>query len=309
MQTIIRFLFIIVLLNIFSVDVFSQPAFEEGEFKSKDVTLFYKCYGSKGDFIVLLAGGPGSSVDYMQPICDSLKAYYRCIMLEQRGTGRSALAKYDNTTVRMDLYVDDLEALRKHIKTDKLTLIGNSWGSMLALLYGAAYPSHVSRIITLGSGPISSFYARVFDDNFRVRLLPHEVELRNLWREKRNNSSTYLVANYEMDKAGTPAYYYNRQIGLKAAMAFKPSDMNYYIFPSFDQAHPEFDLRPVLKNITADVLLVQGRQDLAGEANVLEIHSLIKQSSLKFIERCGHMPWEEKPLETWKLVYTFLGIK
>lgn len=92
-------------------------------------------------------------------------------------------------------------------------------------------------------------------------------------------------------------------------MAFKPTDMNYYVFPAFDKAHPTFDLRPLLKIITAKVLLVQGRQDLAGEANVLEINNLVSQSSLKFIERCGHLPWEEKPLETWQTVYKFLEIK
>lgn len=305
----ITLLFFSILLLIMVIDGFAQSTYKEGKLEKQDVTLFYKTYGSKGEYVILLAGGPGSSVDYMKPVSDSLSPYYRCIMLEQRGTGRSLLKKYDSNTVRMDMYVEDIEALRKQINANKLILIGNSWGAMLSLLYGAAYPQNVSKIITLGSGPISSDYAKNFDDNFKLRLLPHEIELRNFWKEKLKDSSTYLQANYELDKAGTAAYYYNREIGLKAAMAFKPTDMNYYVFPAFDKAHPTFDLRPLLKKITAKVLLVQGRQDLAGEANVLEIKNLISQSFLKFIERCGHLPWEEKPIETWQTVYKFLEIK
>lgn len=53
-------------------------------------------------------------------------------------------------------------------------------------------------------------------------------------------------------------------------------------------------------------LLVQGRQDLAGEANVYDAHLLIKSSVLKFINKCGHMPWLEQPEQTWKIVNEFL---
>jgi proline iminopeptidase len=55
------------------------------------------------------------------------------------------------------------------------------------------------------------------------------------------------------------------------------------------------------------VLLLQGRQDLAGEANIVEAHQLIKNSTLKFIEKCGHMPWLEQPELTWKIVNDFLS--
>src|SRR4030095_6349978 len=62
-----------------------------------------------------------------------------------------------------------------------------------------------------------------------------------------------------------------------------------------------------LKAITAPVLLLQGRQDLAGEADICEAHSLIKNSTLAFIDKCGHMPWLEQPEQTWKIVDDFLG--
>lgn len=304
---IITFLvFIILLLS--NLDSLAQ-SHREGKLTRSDVTLHYKIFGSKGDYVVILGGGPGSVVDYMQPIADSLSKNFQCIMLEQRGTGRSVLKKYDTTTIRMDLYIEDIEALRKHIKANQVILIGNSWGSMLSFLYGGAHPSHVSKIISLGAGPLTNKYAEIFDDNFRMRLLPHEREIRDFWKSKLKDSTMFVQANFERDKAGMPAYYYNRQIGLKVAMKLKTTDFNYSVFSAFDKAHPSFDLKPSLRKVTSSVLLVQGRQDLAGESNIIETHQQIKQSTLEFIERCGHIPWEEKPKETWKVVFSFLKEK
>jgi len=288
----------------FNLSLFSQ---QDGKVDRGDLSLHYKIFGTTGSFVIILGGGPGSTVDYMQPIADSLSKFYRCVMLEQRGTGRSVLKRYDTTTIRMDLYVEDIEVLRKDVKADRMILVGNSWGSLLALLYGVKYPQHTKAIISLGSPPISSEYAKIFDDNFRVRLLPDEKAVRNQWKEKLKDSSTFIQANYERDKAGVPAYYYDRSIGLKAAGSLKPTDFNYYVFPAFDMAHPTFDIRPDLHKITSPVLFVQGRQDLAGESNIIEANRLISQSTLKFIERCGHLPWEEKPTETWRIVYVFLN--
>jgi proline iminopeptidase len=295
-----------IFLLLINLPLSAQHAYKDGRLARTDLDLHYRIFGTKGSFVVILGGGPGSTVDYMQPVADSLQKYYQCIMLEQRGTGRSILKKYDTTTIQMNLYVEDIQALRKHVGADKLILVGNSWGSLLAFLYGIKYPQHTKAIVSLGSSPISSEYARVFDDNFRVRLLPEEKIIRDQWRAKLKDTATFVQANYERDKVGMPAYYYDRGIGLKAAMALKPTDFNYYIFPAFDMAHPSFDIRPDLHKVTSPVLLVQGRQDLAGEANILEAHQLIKKSKLKFIERCGHIPWEEKPLETWQIVLAFL---
>ena len=39
--------------------------------------------------------------------------------------------------------VEDLEALRQHLKQDRLVLIGHSWGGMLAMAYAVAHPERV----------------------------------------------------------------------------------------------------------------------------------------------------------------------
>src|SRR5256886_13374992 len=91
------------------------------------------------------------------------------------------------------------------------------------------------------------------------------------------------------------------------ALELKPEDYNFRVPRAFLKAEGKYDIRPKLRTITAPVLLLQGRQDLAGEANVCEAHSLIRNSTLSFIDKCGHMPWLEQPEQTWKIVDEFLA--
>ena len=76
--------------------------------------------------VVLLSGGPGFNVDYMLPVRDFLPAEYRRIFLEQRGTGRSRPASLSPESMTLQTVVEDLEALRQHLKQDRLVLIGHS---------------------------------------------------------------------------------------------------------------------------------------------------------------------------------------
>jgi proline iminopeptidase len=94
---------------------------------------------------------------------------------------------------------------------------------------------------------------------------------------------------------------------LQMQMELDPKDYNFRVPPAFLQAEGKYDFRSKLKTITAPVLLLQGRQDLAGEANICETHSLIKNSTLAFIDKCGHMPWLEQPEQTWEIVDDFLA--
>jgi pimeloyl-ACP methyl ester carboxylesterase len=91
------------------------------------------------------------------------------------------------------------------------------------------------------------------------------------------------------------------------AMELNPKDYNFRVPPAFLNAEGKYNIRPKLKTITAPVLLLQGRQDLAGEGNVCEAHALIRNSTLVFIDKCGHMPWLEQQEQTWKIVDGFLA--
>jgi len=285
----------------------AKQSLADGKVARDGIDLFYTIAGTSGDYVLVLSGGPGEDIRSMQGIADELGKKYRCIMWEQRGTGRSKLPRYDSSTINLNAYIEDIEALRKHLHTEKFIVVGNSWGMILGLAYAATHSDAVRAVVTLGSGPITYEYLGVFVDNQSTRLWPSEIEIRDFWREPAREAANFDRANFERLRAATAAYFYDRKKALQMAMELDPKDYNFRVPPAFIKAEGKYDIRPKLGTIAAPVLLLQGRQDLAGEANVCEAHSLIANSKLAFIDKCGHMPWLEQPEQTWKTVNDFLA--
>lgn len=279
----------------------------EGKVTRDGIDLFYTIVGTSGDYVLVLSGGPGEDIRSMQGIADELGKKYRCIMWEQRGTGRSKLPRYDASTINLNAYMEDIEALRKHLQAEKFIVVGNSWGMILGLAYAGTYPNAVRAVVTIGSGPITYEYLGVFVDNQAIRLWPSEIEIRDYWKDPAREAANFDRANFERLRAATSAYFYDRKKAVQMEMELDPKDYNFQVPGAFLKAEGKYDIRPKLKTITAPVLLLQGRQDLAGEANLYEAHSLIRNSTLAFIDKCGHMPWLEQPEQTWKIVGNFLA--
>jgi proline iminopeptidase len=292
-----------------SVDIAAaQQNFIDGKVTRDGIDLFYRIVGpTSGDYVLVLSGGPGEDINSMQGIADELGKKYQCIMWEQRGTGRSKLPRYDSSTINLNAYMEDIEALRKQLHTEKFIVVGNSWGMILGLAYAGTHSDAVRAVVTIGSGPITFDYLGVFSDNQYVRLGPCELEVRDFWKEPSREAADSDRAAFERLRAATVAYFYARKKALQMAAGLNPKDYNFRVPPAFLNAEGKYDIRPKLKTILAPVLLLQGRQDLAGEANVCEAHSLIKNSTLAFIDKCGHMPWLEQPEQTWKIVDDFLA--
>jgi len=303
---------IICLLNLYGAvcahTAAAQQNLVEGKVRRDGIDLFYRIAGpTTGEYVLVLSGGPGEDIDSMQGIADELGKKYRCIMWEQRGTGRSKLPQYDSSTINLNAYMDDIEALRRELHTEKFIVVGNSWGMILGLAYAGTHTDAVRAVVTIGSGPITSEYLGVFSDNQIARLGACELELRDFWKDPAREAANPARASFERLRIAAVAYFYDRKKALQMASELKPEDYNFRVPPAFLKAEGKYDIRPKLKNIVAPVLLLQGRQDLAGEANICETHSLIKNSTLAFIDKCGHMPWLEQPEQTWKIVDNFLA--
>jgi|SRR5215472_4817346 len=117
------------------------------EFASYDGTkIGYHTMGA-GRPLVCLPGGPGRSCEYFGDL-GGLAASRQLIMPDTRGTGTSADAT-DPVTYQRDRLASDVEALRAHLGLERMDLLGHSAASEVALLYAAAYPSRLDRLILL----------------------------------------------------------------------------------------------------------------------------------------------------------------
>ncbi len=102
----------------------------------------------QGAPVVFLHGGPGSSTNpdhrrFFDP------AFYRIVLVDQRGCGRSTPRGEirANTTA---LLLSDLDRLRVELDIQRWLLFGGSWGSTLALAYAQAHPGAVSGLVLRG---------------------------------------------------------------------------------------------------------------------------------------------------------------
>ncbi|MGH8632188.1 MAG: prolyl aminopeptidase [Burkholderiales bacterium] len=107
-----------------------------------------QCGNPHGFPALFVHGGPGSQVrpqhrQYFDP------DFYRVVLFDQRGCGRSAPAgsTEENTTWHL---VADIENMRRRLEVGRWLLFGGSWGSTLALAYAQTYPQHVAGLVLRG---------------------------------------------------------------------------------------------------------------------------------------------------------------
>jgi len=105
--------------------------------------------------VIYLLGGPGGWVDetiirMMTPLtADGYDVY----LYDQVGSGWSGrLADIRDYTA--ERHKKDLEAIVKETGAEKVILIGQSWGAILATLFAADNPGQVAKMIVTGPGPI-----------------------------------------------------------------------------------------------------------------------------------------------------------
>jgi proline iminopeptidase len=136
----------------FEIDEYTNKyeSYNDGFLKVSDVhNLWYAEYGNKnGKAVLVVHGGPGAGCgEFVLSLFDL--EFYRVILLDQRGAGKSTPAASIEENTTWDL-VEDLEKLKLHLKIDKWLLFGGSWGTTLSLLYAQSYPESCLGLILRG---------------------------------------------------------------------------------------------------------------------------------------------------------------
>lgn len=101
-----------------------------------------------GTPIIFIHGGPGAGASaasrrFFDP------EFYRIIIFDQRGSGRSLpLGEIRHNTT--PLLIQDMELLRETLSIDQWHIFGGSWGSTLAIAYAEHHPDRCLSLILRG---------------------------------------------------------------------------------------------------------------------------------------------------------------
>lgn len=105
--------------------------------------------------LFLLHGGPGSDHSSFKSNSAALRDTAQLVFVDHRGSGRSAPA--DPRTYTLDQNIDDLDALREHLGLERISVLGSSYGGMVAQGYAIRYPERVANLILVATAPSFRF--------------------------------------------------------------------------------------------------------------------------------------------------------
>lgn len=111
-------------------------------FRNRELTL--SCLDSGGELPVIIAlHAHWTEAATFMPLADALASEWRIVALDQRGHGYSDHAR----TYTRDDYLEDLDALFRHLDLGNAVLLGNSLGGVNAYQYAARRPDRVSAMV------------------------------------------------------------------------------------------------------------------------------------------------------------------
>jgi len=261
--------------------------------------------------LLCLHGGPGAPHDYLEPLGALADTGRRVVFYDQIGCGKSWL-EADPSKWTVELFVEEVGAVRDALGLDRLHLFGSSWGGMLAMEYALTRPPGLASLV-LSSSPAS---------------IP-------VWADEANRLRSELPADVqraldEYEAAGTldaPEYeeatmeFYRRHVCrvdpwpdcVRRTFSGLAEHPDVYLTM---QGPNEFVITGTLKDwditdrlgeITVPTLITAGRHDEFTPRQAEALHRGIPRSELVTFEDSSHMQFVEEPERYHEVVAGFLG--
>jgi proline-specific peptidase len=285
----------------------------EGFIPFRNHRTWYRTFGASADGklpIVILHGGPGATHQYLESLERLAASGRQVIFYDQIGCGRSDRPT-DPAFYSVQTFVDELDAVRAHLQLERVHLLGQSWGGMLAMEYALTKPRGLVSMIVADSP--ASMPLWISEANRLRAELPPEVEA--------------TLRKHEADGTTTdPAYeeavdvFYERHLCrleewpdglLRTGEALAEDGFVYNLMNGPSEFHcigtlKDWDITPRLHEIETPTLLLSGRYDEATPAIVGAIHERIPNARWTIFEASSHTPHLEEPEAFDAAVLAFL---
>ncbi len=258
--------------------------------KLNDIEMYYEEKG-EGYPLFLIAGLMSDSQSWL-PACNSLAEYYRVIMPDNRGAGRTVPATADNS---IELMANDILALAEHLGLEKFAVLGHSMGGFIAQTLALIVPHRVELLILEATGTVNSA------TNNRL--------FQSWLQQRRDNCDLYEWFTGIFKWIFSPAVTENGVI-LKSFLDYSVA----YPFPQGVDALSKqlaaiqnFDMRKTAADIKQQVLIIGGELDrLFPVAGLVSDFSDIDRHEICVISGAAHAVHVERVEEFVQAVCSFL---
>jgi proline iminopeptidase len=272
----------------------------------------------EGDPIIFIAGGPGGVHVGLRSFDPLALNHHQLIYFDAFGRGKSDTAKnVSEYTLARD--IEDIEALRKALKLEKITVLGHSYGGVVAQGYAIKYPAHLSHLILAdtfhsfvmwqenddsSNREIKNGYPEVWDELMKARD-QGAISSDPIHQEIYGKVPYGFLYAYNPDKftkRGSKPYPNPNNTKLYYQMVGKDGD---FIVGSDIGT---FDYRKQLKDLRMPVLIVTGRYDrVAVPWMAVKFKEYCPQAQFVMFEKSGHNPQVEEPEKEFKIINDFLS--
>lgn len=256
-----------------------------------------------GDPVVCLPGGPADS-RYLGAL-GGLSAHRRLVVLDLRGTGRSAVPE-DPASYRCDRQIEDVEALRVHLGLPRMDLLAHSGGANLAALYAARYPANVAKLALIGPGLRAVGVEITGRTRRELALLRREEP----WFPAAHAALEAITEGTGSDWEAIAPFAYGRWDADARAhhASARPANAEAVARYAAEGAFAPEATRAALAEFGAPVLLLAGEYDLNSPPGaVAECARLFPDATLTVQAGAGHYPWLDDAERFVGAVAGFLG--
>ncbi len=291
----------------FSYDVPARDGYLTG---ADGVRLYYKTLGTGPDTVVILHGGPGMSMGYLDRDLAPLAHGRTLIFYDQRGGGKSQVLA-DPAQLTLDRHLADLEAVRAHFGLQRMTLAGHSWGGLLAGFYAREHADRLDKLVLLNPAPLTAQLWGEFEATVAARAdsatNARIGEIAGLWFAGQANQALceeFITLRFSTYFAAVAAMANLRggwcDVTDEVAASLLPTHLT--ILGSLGA----WNLGGELSHVDVPTLVVHGTADAVPFASSQAFAAAIPGAQLWVMENTGHFPWMEAPVPFFTGLNNFL---
>ena len=278
------------------------PSENEGFVSLRGYNVWYRIVGTRnepGKFPLLcLHGGPGATHEYLQPLERMGSTGRRVILYDQLGCGNSD-HPHNPEMWTVELFLEELAAIRRALGLDRIHLLGQSWGGMLAMEYALTKPNGLLSL-TISNSP-ASMPQWVAEANRLRAELPADVQQTLLKHEAAGTTEDPAYQEAMM-------VFYRKHVCRVdpwpdyVSRTFQKLAQNpevYFTMNGPSEFHvigtlKNWDITSRLGEIHVPTLVLGGRFDEATPAITERVHRGIHDSEWVIFEKSSHMPFVEE---------------